>query len=427
MGWMDRLFGSRDDTIEASGAGTGVARLVQGTPPVQAYSVVDLRDEQLPDFLRGGASSKAGRTVSEHSAMRNATFNRAVNVQVGTIGMLPLNLFRRGSDGSRSKATDHPVHRLLRLQPNPAQTPYQFKAYMQGRALLYGNAYAYIVPGVRGPQALWPLDPTRVTMEQAEDFSLRYVYRPKSGGERVFRPDEIFDLRAPWSQDGLRGVGLLRMAAEALGLAEITDEAAARLLRNGAYVGGVLEHPKNLSEEAQARLKQQFQDGFSGVENTGKWIVTEEGLTAKPLGASGRDAEGLAQRKHQAEEVSRFTGVPRPLLMFDETSWGSGIEQLGLSLITYCLLPWFVAWEEVVARSLLKESERETHYVKFNEAALLRGSLKDQAEFLSKAVGGPGQGGWMVADEARELMEMNPMSGGVGQRPAWSNEVTDNA
>jgi hypothetical protein len=44
----------------------------------------------------------------------------------------------------------------------------------------------------------------------------------------------------------------------------------------------------------------------------------------------------LAQRKHQAEEVSRYTGVPRPLLMFDETSWGTGIEQLGLFLITYC-------------------------------------------------------------------------------------------
>ncbi|MDR7102984.1 phage portal protein [Croceicoccus sp. BE223] len=427
MGWLDRLFGAPAPQPPLPVKGSGIARLAQSGGEVQAYSTINLRDEHLPDFLRGGMTSKAGRTVSEYSAMRNATFNRAVNVVVGTIGMLPLNLFRRGADGLREKATDHPVHRLLRVQPNPAQTPYQFKSFMQGRALLYGNAFAYIVPGVRGPQALWPLDPLRVTIEQADDFSLQYRYRPKTGGERIYKPSEIFDLRGPWSEDGLRGHGLLRMAAEALGLAEITDEAAARLLRNGAYVGGILEHPKQLSEAAIERLKHQFQDGYAGVENTGRWIVAEEGLTAKPLGASGRDAEGLAQRKHQAEEVSRFTGVPRPLLMFDETSWGTGIEQLGLSLITYCLMPWFVAWEEVVARSLLKESERETLYVKFNEGALLRGSLKDQAEFLSKAIGGPGQGGWMVADEARELMDMNPMEGGVGQRPAWSNEETKDA
>jgi HK97 family phage portal protein len=125
----------------------------------------------------------------------------------------------------------------------------------------------------------------------------------------------------------------------------------------------------------------------------------------------------LEQRKHQAEEVSRFTGVPRPLLMFDETSWGSGIEQLGLFLVTYCLLPWFNAWEEVVAQSLLTEVEQMTHYAKFNEAALLRGSLKDQAEFLAKALGGPGATGFMMPNEAREKMDMNPIEG--GDRPNW--------
>lgn len=388
---------------------------------VQAFTVVDLTSASgVPDFLRGGLATKAGKTVSERSAMSNATFNRAVTLLSSTIGMLPVNLHRKLADGSIEKAEGHPVQKLLRERPNPAQTPLQFKSYMQGRALLYGNAYAFKVPGVRGPQALWPMDPCRIELRQADDFSLTYLYRPKGGGQRVFKPEDVFHLRAPWSCDGLHGEGLLRMAAEALGLAEVTDEAAARLLRNGAYVGGVLEHPKGLSPEAQERLRTQFAEEFSGVENAGRWIVAEEGMQAKVLGASGKDAEGLAQRKYQAEELSRFTGVPRPLLMFDETAWGSGIEQLGLFYVTYGLLPWFVAWEEVIAQSLLTDRERETHYAKFNEAALLRGSLKDQAEFLSKAIGGPGQGGWMVPDEAREKFEMNPMDDPAGKRPAWA-------
>ena len=285
--------------------------------------------------------------------------------------------------------------------------------------MLTGNAYAYIVPGVRGPQAIVPLDPRLVTVEQTDSFELRYRYRPKAGGERIFSGDRMFHLRAPWSSDGITGDGLLKVAAEVLGLAETADEAASRLLRNGAYVGGVLKHPKTLSQPAVDRLRQQFEERFTGAENAGRWMVAEEGLEPTPFGMSGKDAEGLAQRKHQAEEVSRFTGVPRPLLMFDETSWGSGIEQLGLFFVTYCLLPWFNAWEEVAADALLTEAERETYYVKFNEAALLRGSLKDQAEFLSKAIGGPGQGGWMVPDEAREKFEMNPLEDGSGAKPAW--------
>lgn len=411
-------------TANRFGQATGQLSSVAGAP--QAYDVLDTSsaDMRLADFLKVGLTSKAGQVVSEATAMRNATFNRAVTVTASTIGMLPLNLHRRLPDGQREKVSDHPVARLLRLRPNPAQTPYQFKSYMQGRALLHGNGYAYKVPGVRGPQALWPLDPQRVTIEQGDDFALRYRYQPKSGPARIYAGSEIMHLRAPWSRDGLRGVGYLELAVEALGLAGVADEAAARLLKNGSYVGGVLRHPSTMSAEAILRLRDQFGSDFAGVENRGRWIVTEEGMEVEPLGASGKEAEGLAQRKHQAEEVSRFTGVPRPLLMFDETSWGSGIEQLGLFFVTYCLLPWFNAWEEVIAQALLSDAERETYYAKFNEGALLRGSLKDQAEFLSKALGGPGQAGYMVPNEARDLQDMNRLLHPAGDRPAWVVQET---
>lgn len=421
MGFWGRLIDNMTPDVAPRGDAPGF--------PVQAFNTVSMGDPRLGEFLRNGGSTKSGKTVTERSALSNATFYRAVNLISGTIGMLPLNLHRKLSDGTIEKADDHPVQRLLRFNPNKWQRPHQFKSYMQGRALLTGNAFAYKVPGVRGPQALIPLDPRLVKVEQRDDFALQYRYRPNLGGERVFQADDMLHLRAPWSSDGICGDGLLKVAAEALGLAEVTDEAAARLLQNGSYIGGVLKHPKTLSKEAVTNLRAQFEERHVGAHNAGRWIVAEEGMDPQQFGASGRDAEGLAQRKHQAEEVSRYTGVPRPLLMFDETSWGSGIEALGLFLVTYCLLPWFNAWEEVVAQSLLTEAEQETYYAKFNEAALLRGSLKDQAEFLSKAIGGPGQGGWMVPDEARDKFEMNPLEGGTGAKPAWgmTNDATQPA
>lgn len=419
MSWLGQLLGwSRDGAVTGSAPAASGG---QGRP--LAYSVVDLKREVTLTDAIGAALNTSGVAVTERSAMANATFNRAVTLSSSVIGMLPLNLMRKRADGTIEKAEDHPVHRLLRKQPNASQTPLQFKSYMQGRALLRGDAYAYKVPGVRGPQAVWPLDPERVEMKQADDFSLTFEYRPKKGGKRVFQAEEIMHLRGPWSRDGVRGVGLLTMAAEVLGLAQATDEAAARMMRNGAYVGGVLEHPKGLSKEAALNLKLQFEENFAGAANAGRWIVAEEGMKANVLGATGREAEGLAQRKHQAEEISRMTGIPRPLLMFDETSWGSGIEALGLFLVTYHLLPWFVAWEEVVAQSLLTERERDTHYAKFNEGALLRGSLKDQAEFLAKAIGGPGAGGFMTPNEAREKMDMNPEP--WGDTPAWQQGAGD--
>lgn len=390
---------------------------------VEAYGVLDLKSDLgshgLEEFLRSGAATASGKVVTERSALGNATLFRAVNLIASSVGMLPLNLHQKIGD-ERRVASDHPVQRLLRKKPNSWQTPLQFKSYMQGRALLKGNAYAYKVPGIRGVQQLVPLDPDRVKPVLNDTFDLAYDYKQNSGAKRRFKAEDIVHLRAPWSSDGITGDGLLKVAAEALGLAQITDEAAARMLRNGTYVGGVLKHPNTLSAEAIANLRAQFADRYTGIDNAGRWMVTEEGMDVTPFGASGRDAEGLAQRKHQAEEVSRYTGVPRPLLMFDETSWGSGIEQLGLFLVMYCLMPWFVAWEEVIAQSLLTQRERDDgFYAKFNEAALLRGSLKDQIEFLSKAIGGPGAGGFMLPDEAREKFEMNPLNGGQGKVPAW--------
>ncbi|NJC06526.1 HK97 family phage portal protein [Sphingomonas kaistensis] len=366
--------------------------------------------------------------VSERSAMRNATFNRAVTLISGTVGMLPVNLIEKLSDGRKQRADGHPVQRLLRVRTNKWQEPGQFKSYMQGRALLHGNAYAFKVPGLRGVQALVPMDPCRVQVGLSEDYDIAYTWTRNDGTKKAFRRDEVLHLRAPWSSDGITGDGLLRLASESLGLAHAADMAAARLLRNGSYVGGALKHPKHMSVDAIQRLRQQLDQNYSGPENAGRWMVLEEGMDAQAFGMSGRDAQGLEQRKHQAEEISRFTGVPRPLLMFDETSWGSGIEQLGLFFVTYCLLPWFTQWEEAVANALLTEAERERYIVKFNEAALLRGSLKDQAEFLAKALGGPGAGGYMLPDEARDKFDMNPLEDGLGTKPAWlAPETTTDA
>lgn len=414
MGWFDRLFGF-DVPAPPQGTASGFGGSLPGA---QAFSSFNLSaDDNLPDFLRGGATA-SGRTVTERSAKANATFFRAINLISSSIGMLPLHLYERKANGDREKARDHAVYRLLHRRPNDYQTPLEFKAYMQGRALLRGNAYAMKVKGSRGQTiALIPMDPTRVEAKLGDDCRMIYKWNRKEGGTTTLKSDEVFHLRAPFSSDGVTGDGLLAVAAEALGLADAANEAASRLMKNGAYVGGVLEHPKKLSQDAIQTLRQQFEERYAGPENAGKWIVAEEGMEAKALGMSGRDAQGLEQRKYQAEEVSRYTGVPRPLLMFDETSWGSGIEQLGLFLITYCLMPWFVAWEEAVSRDLLTEAEQDRYFAKFNEGALLRGSLKDQAEFFSKALGGPGATGFMVPNEAREKMDMNHIA--KGEEPGW--------
>jgi hypothetical protein len=92
--------------------------------------------------------------------------------------------------------------------------------------------------------------------------------------------------------------------------------------------------------------------------------------------------------------------------MMDDTSWGTGIEQLGIFFVQYGLAHWFTAWEQACMRVLLAESELEDIAVKFNERALLRGTLTDQANFFAKALGAGGQKPWMSQNEVRENVDL---------------------
>jgi HK97 family phage portal protein len=425
--------------------GALLAETPMSLPRIHALSegaFYSLDDPRIAEFLSGGATTSSGVTVNERLAMKNSAINRAVRLICSSIGMLPCHLFRweeetyeepvpeGAPEGATPetktrrvavKATDHPVYRILHRRPNSFQTPFDFKTYMMSRAIFDGIAFAYkqytidaTVKGGRRLKALIPLDPKKVEAKLNANWEMEFWWTRPDGTRQPIPWRDMFWFRSPYSFDGVTGAKLVDVAAEAIGLAHQAEKSSSRVLRNGALVGGVLEHPKSLSEPAANRLKSDFEERHASPENAGKWIVADEGMkvVSNSGGTTLKDAEASAIRKFQAEEVGRFLDIPRPLLMLDETSWGSGIEVLGIFLITYCLLAWFVQFEEAVARSLLTEEEADNYFAKFNEAALLRGSLKDQAEFMAKALGSGGGYGWSTQNEARDRFNQPPLPGG---------------
>jgi len=377
--------------------------------PIVAYDAYDLGDPALLEMMRGGRTGVAGVPVSDRMALRNSTFFRAMWLQSASMGMLPLHLRRRKGE-MVEKATDHPLFNVLHRKPNAFQTASRFKSYMQMCALLDGGAYALKIQSRGSVRQLIPLERRSCKPRLTDNYDLVFDYQPKKGGARVLQAGDVFHFGSPLTLDGINGIPLLDVAADTLGLAVRAQQAASRLLVNGTMARGALETDQSLGDEAIENLKASLREDYAGSGAVNDWLILEEGLKAKLFASTARDADLVNIMKREAEEVSRFTGVPRPLLMFDETSWGSGIEQLGLFFVTYCLMPWFVIWEEAVWTWLLTPVEQQTYYAKYNEGALLRGSLKDQAEFLKAALG-PNVG-YMTQNEARETQDRNPIAGG---------------
>lgn len=381
--------------------------------PVRADAVgpsatfLSLDDPALAELLRFGFESASGQSVTVESALRNPAMFRAVSLISYAIGMLPFQLI---DDTTKEKQVDHPLYRLLHREPNNWQTAFDFRSLMQLRALATGNAYALIIRSrqLRTGQdqivRLVPLNPDWVQPVQNDDWTVSYRYSPPKGPQRILGPDEVFHLRG-LSLDGINGLSVVKQARDAIGLAISAELAVGRMFKNGSFVMGGLKHPGKLSDPAFDRLKASLSEK-EGAENAGKTLILEEGMDYIPFASTARDSQMIELRKMQVEEIARATGVPRPLLMVDETSWGSGIQALGQFFVQYALNPWFEAWQQAAERSLLSDPEKGQLAIKFNPNALLRGSVKDQGDFFAKALGAGGQPGWMGPIEVRRLNDM---------------------
>lgn len=388
----------------------------------EAYVTMSLTDPKMIEFLRDGLLAASGFTVNVETALKNPAMFRAVSLISNSIGMLPLHL---KDQSTKKKAVEHPLFKVLHRKPNSFQSSFDFRAMMQLRALVHKNAYALVLrstsirTGNKTITGLVPLDPRRMTVKMLPDWTLDYAYQPFVGSKVHYKQSDIFHLRG-MSLDGINGFSLVEQAQEAIGLALSAELAAGRIFKNGSFIDGVIESADEMSEDSYERLKVSWAERHTGADNAGSTPILEK-AQYKIVGSTARDAQMSELRKLQVEEIARVTGVPRPLLMVDETSWGSGIEALGQFFVAYALGPWFEAWEQSIARCLLDDDEAEIYEAKFNPGALLRGSLKDQADYFAKAMGAGGHQGWMHYDEVRDVMDLpereapvNPMMGHNG-------------
>lgn len=362
---------------------------------LEGHAFQGLSDPELLEYIRG--SQKA------NESLRNMAALRCVSLICESIGMLPINLIHNGPE--KALAKEHPAYRLLKLKPNSWQTPYEIKSQIQLSALTHGSGYARIVWSRNRPVMLVPLPFESVEAKLGNDWHMSYTYTRPDGAQIVLGQHEVFHLR-DLSIDGVQALSRMKLASGAIKLARDAERAAGRVFETGNMAGGAIETPNALSDTAYSRMKGSLDSDYSGGENINKWMLLEEGAKANKFSVTSVEAQQLENRNAQIEEVARAFGVPRPLLMMDDTSWGSGIEQLGIFFIQYGLQHWFTAWEQALARAFLSDSEIDRMAFKYNERALLRGTLKDQADYFAKASGAGGHAPWVKQNEIRDMLDM---------------------
>lgn len=270
-------------------------------------------------FTEFGAwnASPTGISVTQSTAMQQATVLACVSLLSEDVAKLPIHVYRRRPNGGKDIVDDHPLERLLQ-QPNSWQNRFEFVEQMHAAFLLRSNAYAAIIRDGRGvPKMLVPINPDQVWLYEAPDGEIFYSVS-RTGMHQMamlkslpamIPAEDMLHLR--WlGFNGLVGISRISMGREAIALALAQEQQAARLFGNGARPAGALQTDKKLSKEVIDRLKANWQEIYGGVGNSGKTAFLEEGLKWTQITLSQADAEALASRKFQAEDIARLFRVP---------------------------------------------------------------------------------------------------------------------
>jgi HK97 family phage portal protein len=365
------------------------------------------------EMLRAGAGTKAGQTVNLDTALKCGVALACLRVISQGVAQVPWKLFREGVATPsglvpRVPARELPLYDVISTQPNDWQTSFEFRETMVMHAAFTHGAFAYKVRGLGGRVAeLILLQPSTVQKIQREDWSIHYKVTGKSGAIQDFTADDVWHLPG-MSWDGVEGLRVMSLAREALGLSIAMEESHAKLHANGVRPSGIYSVEGNLNTKQHDELKAWIQKEHVGAETGGVMVLDRAAKFVSNL-MTGVDAQHLESRRFQIEEICRFFGVMPIMVGYsDKAATYASSEQMFLAHVVHTLSPWYRRIEMSANVNLLTRKERAAGlYTKFMAAGLLRGDMKTTSDYLSRMV----EKGIMTRNEARELLELNPLEG----------------
>lgn len=361
----------------------------------------------------GNYPSASGFSVTPTTAMRVSTVFACTRIISSGVASLPLHIYERTADGR--KRVDHPLWWLLNEKPSSRYVAAAMWESEVASTLLRGDGFVFI--GRDGLGAIKELIPLPAEcVEVVRDNSTRAGFLKYFVNDvKRYGVDSSDMLHFPgFGFDGERGMSVIRYAANnAAGNALAMDEYSGSFFAGGAHPSTILETAKKMSPEQIENLQKQFAAKYSGGDNLRKLpLVLTDGLTQKAISVSSEDSQLLDARKFQVIDIARAFGVPPHMIgeTSASTSWGSGIESMSRGFVTYTLNPHLIRIEQELNAKLWPN--RAKYFVEFNREAALEGDSKAQAEYFTKALGGPGAGpGWMTVDEVRRVKNLPPQGG----------------
>ena len=352
--------------------------------------------------------TESGENINESTALNYSAVYNAVSLISGTIAALPLHLMQRQGDKKKTRE-DMRIYRVMHDQANEYMTAMAFRECLMAHVLTWGNGYAEIIRNGFGEvTALWPITPDRVIPEMTDG---KLVYRIKVGSENIILSREKILHIPGLGFDGFLGYSVVGMASKSIGLGMAMETFGSRYFGAGTHPGIVVSHPGQLKDPA--KLRDALSASYSGLGQSHRLMLLEEGMKLEKLGIPPNDSQFLESRQFQIPEIARWFNLPPHKLKDLTKSSFSNIEQEQISFVQDSILPWLVRLEANYNMQLLTPSDKSLSgygrlYFKHIVEGLLRGDAASRATFYQVLL----DRGVFSVNEVRELEDKDPVPGG---------------
>ena len=398
---------------------------------VPATTDPNAASNQGPKVSGGSFEERIAYVGGPESALLVAAVYRAVNLRADTMSVMPVQYQKRDFEGGNfttdMRGLGKRLNYLLQDEPNPIMSAADMWRLVEINRLFYGNAFVYIERDeFEFPYRLWLVKTGGYNIATGTYSSI--VYLTDHGYEtrvNVPREDVLHFANTFRYQNGIWGIPTLQYAVETLSLNRTLKQQALDTAAKGGRVKGFISETPNgqVAPIGSGMFDPKSSKEYAEEVNNDVYrqdINVLRGLTNfTPISMTGSDMQMFEQLGGTNDDVSRFFGVPRPLLMLDTNSHYNDYQNATMEFHTRTILPQKTGNEKEIARKLIGFKDYGVRRIHICEKPLLAMDPERQAKVDQLLL----QNGTKTPNEIRQEHDMPAVENG-GTPLASANLMT---
>jgi HK97 family phage portal protein len=349
--------------------------------------------------------SDTGIYVSEENALKFSAVWACVRLLSELPASLPLEIYEEKAR-ARIPVETHPAKQVLTF-PNNYMNRFTYHELENGFMQLWGNGISVINNRIRGyADSLTPVHPASVKAVLDGGRIFYKIDDRATGIKDTFFSEEIIHYKM-FSTDGLWGKSPIQVARENIGLGLQAEKFGNQFFKKGGNIKAVIESEGHLDDKIFKEWKKRWDTYYAGEQGNHETPVLEYGLKYKALGIPPEQAQFIATREFQLQEIARIFNVPPHMLADLSRATFSNIEHSDLQFVKYTLRPILRRQELELEQKLLLVKEQGKIRIRFNIDGLLRGDLTALTNHIHQMV----IDGVLTPNEGRALLNKDPLEG----------------